>query len=157
MDLYPIQSEEELANELFNLVERAKMGGLNNSNIQSLDAIISEINQSSPQINPSKQRQAEENTTQAGSAEMRDSYRMSVNQEAVTIFHSQRHHMNIVDVSTSGFGLRSEESAPHGEEIYLEINGLDGMDIFHCIVCFCGTKDGIYHVGLRILKKLPRL
>jgi hypothetical protein len=156
MDLHPIKTEEDLANELFQLVERAKMGGLKGGHIEAIDSIIEIINQEHTIIDPTEFA-SKDSQPITGSAELRDSYRMNVNREAVAIIKEQRLHMNITDVSTTGFGLYSEDEAPHGENIYLEINGIDGMDIFSCMICYCGAKNDGFHVGLRVLKKLPRL
>jgi hypothetical protein len=156
MDLHPIKTEEDLANELFLLVERAKMGGLKSDNIEAIDSIVETINKSS-EIIDLQEFAADNSQPVTSSEELRNSYRMNVNREAVAIFQEQRLHMNITDVSTTGFGLFSEEEAPQGESIHLEINGIDGMDIYSCLICYCGPKDSGYHVGLRILKKLPRL
>ncbi|MBF0456114.1 MAG: PilZ domain-containing protein [Magnetococcales bacterium] len=156
MDLHPIETEEELANELFQLIERAKLGGLISENIEAIDSIVNHINLKSSPIELPEAILNEDREANS-SEELRDSYRMDINQEAVAIFDGQRLNMDITDVSTSGFGLISEEEVPHGKNIYLEINGLDGMDIYACKICYCRVKKGVYHVGLRTQKKLPRL
>ncbi len=156
MDLHPIKSEEELANEMFLLVERAKMGGLKGENIEAIDSIIESIHEKDKLVDP-EEFATENSQPITGSAELRSSYRMSVNREAVLILHEQRMDMTITDVSTTGFGLFSEEEVEHGKNIHLEINGIDGMDLFHCLICFCGKREEGFHIGLRVLKKLPRL
>jgi hypothetical protein len=156
MDLHPIKTEEELANELFQLAERAKLGGLKSDNIDAIDEIIETINEKS-EIIPNEFLSEKNDQPLTGSAVLRNSYRMNVNRDAVAIFHEQRLHMKITDVSTSGFGLLCESEVPFGEKIYLEINGIDGMDLFSCLICSCEPQEGGFHVGVRINKKLPRL
>ncbi|MBF0357740.1 MAG: PilZ domain-containing protein [Magnetococcales bacterium] len=156
MDLHPIKTEEELANELFQLAERAKLGGLKSDNIDAIDEIINTINESS-EIIPKELLPEKTGQPLTGSAVLRNSYRMSVNRDAVAILQEQRLHMKITDVSTSGFGLHSETEVPFGENIYLEINGLDGMDLFSCLICSCEPQEGGFHVGVKINRKLPRL
>jgi hypothetical protein len=157
MDLHPIKTEEDLANELFQLAERAKMGGLQTENINIIDSVIETINKSSEIINP-EEFATEGSQPLTGSAELRNSYRMNVNRDAIAIFPELRMDMTITDVSTTGFGMFSDEQPPEIDEIFLEINGIDGMDIYSCQVCSCeSSQDEGYHVGLRIIKKLPRL
>ncbi|MBF0382602.1 MAG: PilZ domain-containing protein [Magnetococcales bacterium] len=156
MDLHPIKTEEDLANELYQLAERARMGGLQSADIEIIDSIIETINKNSKTIDP-EDFATEGSQPLTGSAELRNSYRMSVNRDAVAIFHELRMDMKITDVSTAGFGLFAEERPPNAENTYLEINGIDGMDIFYCNVCSIDEIDGGYHVGLSIYKKLPRL
>ncbi|MBF0194781.1 MAG: PilZ domain-containing protein [Magnetococcales bacterium] len=156
MDLHPIKTDEDLANELFQLAERAKMGGLEGDNIESLDSIIENINNNSETIEP-KDLVTKDSQKITGSAELRNSYRMNVNRDAIAIFKELRMDMKITDVSTTGFGLFSDEKPPEAQNIHLEINGIDGMDIYSCKVCSCNPSEGGYQLGLLIIKKLPRL
>lgn len=154
MELYAILSEEELANALFQLSERAKMGNINGNLVGAIDDIITDINERNNNHTPTQE--IPERREQNGE-ELRNAYRMRVNQEVIAIFEEQRVRMDLMDVSNTGFGLSSEIPAPQGENIHVEINGMDGMDIFRCQVCFCSKKEGRFQVGVRILKKLPRL
>ncbi|MBF0125297.1 MAG: PilZ domain-containing protein [Magnetococcales bacterium] len=157
MSSCPIRNEFELFEEVRRLVMRAEEGDVRREVVDLLfdagEKIMTEITR----VQRTQQQQHSDDHPGAEDTcyEKRHNPRFRTDVQGTVIIDNERIPVELIDLGSKGFGVFIKRPVPASSYLLLEVDSLNGIETFSCLVMFCRERNDGYRLGLRLFALLP--